>query len=349
MKLLHATSTRRAAFGMLLALSLLLSPARPAAAVGNDVGYMIGFMAQEAAVDVPTPFMVMIANEATSTAGADVSISVEANDPSILTMTYVGTDCDTAQATNSTVVVQHLVPPGERCTAEFAVIFNKPGSYTAADFTVDAEVTGPDSPSFVVVERYLTVTVLPAPSTEPAVCELTPDLAVSPELIDLAPGGTAVIELAMRNLCKDVPTPSGDLLLSLSDGISVVETSSGMTNLDSRAAVQNFTLLPDETRRWTVTVTAAEALVAAPQHVTEYYTGGRVMSRIDGVFITPAPAPAAESAVVAESTAPAAEAPLPAALPNTAGEQSALPVTAALPILAVAAAAFLFSRRKAVR
>jgi hypothetical protein len=279
--------------------------------------------------------------------------------PSSATVTLVNSpSCDfVGSGSGGLVTYEILVVAGGSCEMLIDVIFSETGSYTGADHNATAVAGTTFELVDILLSFFAEITIAdevvePTSPPAPAVCELTPDMAVSPELIDLAPGGTAVIELAMRNLCPDAPTPSGDLLLSLSDGLSVVDQSAGVTNLGPRAAVQNFTLLPDETRRWTVTVSAAEQLIAAPQHITEYYTGGRVMSRIDGVFITPAPAPAAAAApapvIEAAAAAPAAPAPIPAALPNTAGESSPLPVAPAL-LLAAAAAAFTITRRRSTR
>ena len=166
-------------------------------------------------------------------------------------------------------------------------------------------------------------------------------MAVSPQFINLAPGGTATVEVAMRNLCNDAPFIDSDLLVSFSDGLSVTDGSQGMLNLGQRAAWQKLSLAPGETRTWTVTVRAADTLVAAPVHITELYHRGGVASRIDGVFITPAPAaPAPAPVVEAPAPAPADPAPLPSALPNTAGESLPLLVVAGL-----ALSVLLFGRR----
>ncbi len=287
-------------------------------------------------------------------------IEAEMRFPATVTVVDATMDCTSTSLLFNANIVNFggRTSPVGPCTVIISVTFAEAGVYTGSDhsFSAVAEETSSIGTLTVTQNSFnANITVesgTPAPEESgstgtptPAVCDLPPDMAVSPELIDLAPGGTAVIELAMRNLCPDAPTPSGDLLLSLSNGLSVVDHSAGMINLGQRVAVQNFTLLPDETRRWTVTVAAAQQLVAAPQHITEYYTGGRVLSRIDGVFITPAPV--AEPAVVAESTAPAAEAPIPAVLPNTAGEQSTLPTAVLWLTLAAAVAAFAVSRRSA--
>ena len=78
------------------------------------------------------------------------------------------------------------------------------------------------------------------------------------------------------------------MLLSLSDGLSVGSSSSSdVVNLGRRAALQNVILEPNETRSFDVTVQAAETLPTAPLHITELYCAGRVVERIDGVFLPP--------------------------------------------------------------
>ncbi len=181
------------------------------------------------------------------------------------------------------------------------------------------------------------VTVLPpyeAPAPEPAVqrplrCELTPDVAVSPAEIRIAPGGRAQLEIAIRNLCNDRPYSAADLLLSLSDGLRVVELPAPWLNLGQRAAWQNLVLQAGETLRFVFTIEADSVLTATPQHITELYTLGRVATRIDGIFLSPAPAdsPAAEPAPAAPTDSPAAVPALPATLPNTAGQTIMLDTT----------------------
>jgi hypothetical protein len=341
-----------------LGLGLLVAAPQPAAASPSTISLTGGYTRSSSPPDTVVAYALNFTSPLTETAVVFGGIMF----PEAATIIdAVAAPCEfTYGASGSGIEFMVGLLPGTSCTVTINVEFSELGVYTNADHMVilSAAIEGGGSVDIdpITTNNTITIEEAPAEPLPPAVCELTPDLAVSPELINLAPGGTAVIELAMRNLCKDAPTPSSDLLLSLSDGISVIETSSGMTNLGPRAAVQNFTLSPDETRRWTVTVSAAEQLVATPQHITEYYTGGRVSSRIDGVFITPAPAaPAAEPApVTAAAPAAAAPAPIPAALPNTAGEQSTLPVAAVvLPVapallLAAAAAAFALSRRNIV-
>jgi hypothetical protein len=177
-------------------------------------------------------------------------------------------------------------------------------------------------------------TPTPQPTTAPTAvpqCDLTPDLAVSPAEIRLVPGGRATIELAMRNLCPSAVYSGADLLLSLADGLSVVGSGA------QRFAVQNLSLSGGETRRWTIEVSWDQLITATPLHVTELYRGGRVVSRIDGVFLVPpdvtadsaaadsaaADSAAADSAAAdsaaADSAAADSAAPLPTALPNTSG------------------------------
>ena len=155
-------------------------------------------------------------------------------------------------------------------------------------------------------------------------CRDETDIAVSPQFIDLAPGGQATVTVTMRNT-GSVRAGSHDVLLSLSDGLSVVGSSSGVTNLGQRAALQNVILEPNETRSFDVTVQAATTLPTAPLHVTELYCQARVVERIDGVFLTPQPAVAEQPTAAAVEPPAAVEAatpvPLPAVLPNTVGEQ----------------------------
>lgn len=233
------------------------------------------------------------------------------------------------------------------CTIDIIIQFDTGGTFTNADFDIALSLDG--SPLTTTQSGVaINITVVGGEASTPAFCEANPDMAVSPQFINLAPGGRATVEVAMRNLCTDAPTVPGDLLLSFSDGLSVVATSSDMLNLGQRASAQSFSLAPGELRNWTVTVEAAEALVVAAEHVTEHYVGGRVVNRIDGVFITPPAAPA-ETAVpvvavpVAEPAAPAVPA-APVSLPNTAGSLGSI-----VPQLALAlslAAGGLTLRRK---
>lgn len=71
----------------------------------------------------------------------------------------------------------------------------------------------------------------PTPVLPQRDCAVTPDLAVSPERIERAPGATAVLEIALRNV-GTAPHGCNDIVLSLSDGLRVVETP-GMTTLVS--------------------------------------------------------------------------------------------------------------------
>jgi hypothetical protein len=178
-------------------------------------------------------------------------------------------------------------------------------------------------------------------------CLNTTDMAISPERIELAPGGEAVVNLTLRNT-DTVPQGYHDVVLSLSDGLSVTAVSDGMRNLGRRAALERLVLQPNETRSMAVTVSAADSLPTAPIHVAELYCGGRVVSRIDGVFV-PVAAVSAPVVTVVEAPAPtAAPAPLPAVLPNTAGESSNIdPSLAIWPLLILLTAWLLRQRRNA--
>jgi hypothetical protein len=183
----------------------------------------------------------------------------------------------------------------------------------------------------------------------PAVCQLTPDIAVNPQFINLAPGGRAAVTVSMRNLCNDAPLRSSDLLFSLSDGLQVVGGSEGLVNFGQRAAIQGFSLNPAETRSWTFDVEADATLPTAPIFVVELYQGSNVTTRIDGVFLTPAPAAPTPAPVVEQApAAPAEQAPLPAALPNTAGQQSPAPLGIAALLSATVLAGALLLRRRSV-
>jgi hypothetical protein len=177
----------------------------------------------------------------------------------------------------------------------------------------------------------------PTPAVEPTPepsCDELPDMAVSPQFINLAPGGTATVEVALRNLCEDAPFTPFDLLVSLSDGLTVIDGSGGMLNLGQRAAWQQLMLKPGETRQFTLVVQAPAQFSTAPLHISELYYSGRVANRIDGVFITPAPAaePAvAEAAVEPAPVVTAVPAALPTVLPNTAA-----PAGSMLPLLLAA-------------
>jgi hypothetical protein len=161
-----------------------------------------------------------------------------------------------------------------------------------------------------------------APPSGPQ-CFSDVDMAVSPQFITLAPGGEATVNVAVRNTNNELQGYN-DLLVSFSDGLDVVSVSDNGVDLGQRAAWQKFQLEANETREFAVTVRAAEQLTAAPLHISELYCGGRVLERIDGVFITPAPTAAPAVVAVEPTPAPtAAPAPLPAVLPNTAGEVAA--------------------------
>ena len=164
---------------------------------------------------------------------------------------------------------------------------------------------------------------LTSAAAEDVQCELLPDMAVSPQYISFDAAGKAQIEVALRNLCNDKPFNYGDVLLSLSDGLAVDGVPAGWLNLGQRAAWQNLSLAPDETKRAVITVSAPNGVPANPQHITELYYKGGVKKRIDGVFMPAAPAAAAAvvtaAPVVIVPAVPAEPAALPVALPNTGG------------------------------
>lgn len=181
-------------------------------------------------------------------------------------------------------------------------------------------------------------------TAEQPACLPMPDMAVSPQFITLAPGGTATVDVALRNTGSQLQGYN-DLLISLSDGLSVVKTSDGMLNLGRRAALQKFSLAPNETRSVSIDVQADAALTAAPLHITELYCGGRVIGRIDGVFLTPAiPAAPAETAAAPTADAPITAELLPAVLPNTSRNEEWYLVWPLSMLLVAAGAAVRYSR-----
>jgi large subunit ribosomal protein L18 len=96
-------------------------------------------------------------------------------------------------------------------------------------------------------------------------------------------------------------------------------------------------------------VQAPAGAISNPLHVSELYYLGRVATRIDGVFIAPA-VTADEVGTPSEPAAPAAAAapaPLPAVLPNTAGELQ-LPAALGSAVAAILLAAFALSARRRV-
>jgi hypothetical protein len=310
---------------------------------------LVGFSRPSTALAGPAPIVSGSFSPQSIKAGETTTLTIEVEH-----VLFPITNIDISGPAGSTLI-SHLntcaapnSPPAPRiepsfCSHTMVWSFSTPGVYGIDDFTISySDLEGPIVPNGSV---DFTLEVLDA---APAVCALTPDLAVSPQLITIAPGEQATVELAMRNLCKDALTVPGDLVISFSDGLTVVDGTNGMRGIAAqRAAVQTFALNGDETRRWTVTVEAGDDLVTAPVHITEYYVLGRVSSRIDGVFITPEPAPAAVVAETAPTAAPA-PAPIPAALPNTAGETA--PAAAGLPLAALlltVAAGALLLRRKA--
>jgi hypothetical protein len=181
------------------------------------------------------------------------------------------------------------------------------------------------------------------------VCTTVPDLAVSPAEIPLAPGDTAQLTISIRNLCTIAAWSNADLLLSLSDGLTVIAVPDGWLNLTQRAALQGLHLNPAETRSWTITVGAAAELPTSPIFVVEHYFLGSAGQRIDGVFLPPAtvvaaPVEAAPVTPVEAAPAPAAPPALPVTLPNTAG-----PVLPLLALALSAVAALVAGRRLTAR
>ncbi len=186
-------------------------------------------------------------------------------------------------------------------------------------------------------------------AARPLRCATVPDMAVNPQFIELAPGGTARIEISLRNLCRDRHFDGADLLLSLSDGLTIIDGNGGYLNLGGRAAWQALYLAPGETATYYVIVQAPAGAISNPLHVSELYYLGRVATRIDGVFIAPA-VTADEVGTPSEPAAPAAAAapaPLPAVLPNTAGELQ-LPAALGSAVAAILLAAFALSARRRV-
>jgi hypothetical protein len=256
-------------------------------------------------------------------------------------------------------VIGPTLPPGGRsisCSHTLVWRFDSAGSYSADDFAFTYAYLGvPITPAYGDFELPLEVVAPAAPTpTRPAVCPIGPDIAVSPQFIELLPGGEATVEVALRNLCNDSPSAGGDVLISFSDGLTVVGVGDMMLELGPRASAPGIVLQPGETRVLSATVQAQEQLTAPPVHITEYYVGGRVVERIDGVFITPAapvavePTPAADGSVLpaaaAESTVAAEpDAALPISLPNTAGEAAGLLPLLTL-LLALAAGGALLRR-----
>jgi hypothetical protein len=184
------------------------------------------------------------------------------------------------------------------------------------------------------IERHVTREAAVAAASATAACQTAPDVAVSPQYIRLDPGGSAQIDIAVRNT-NPAAYGTADLLLSLSDGLQVAEATDGI-DLGGRAAWQGLTLGVNETSTFSLTVLAADELPTAPIFVAELYCGGRVQSRIDGVMLSSAQyaaisgaaaggaaadnaAAAASATVSVVAAGAAAAAPLPQQLPLTAG------------------------------
>jgi hypothetical protein len=234
----------------------------------------------------------------------------------------------------STPGVKSIVSTDDPSTSDIAI---EDSSYFFEAFNnSDAVITVVGDDPEVVEEPEIT-----AP---PAECAQAPDMAITPEAVELPVGGRTTMTVTLRNLCADAPYSYSDLLLSLSDGLSVVGGSNGLVNLGRRAAFQGFALAPGETRSFTFDVSAAASLPTAPLHVVELYRLGAVVKRIDGVFVGASVTAPAPTVVPAQPAAPAAPAPLPAALPNTAAGDTLL-----LSLFALAALGLLLVGRRLQR
>jgi sugar lactone lactonase YvrE len=239
------------------------------------------------------------------------------------------------------------------------LVLGKP-DFTSADTTASASVLTDvfgiaadqegtlyvaDQEGHRVVAFRGVVPVTPTPTTEtPAFCAQPPTLAIKPDPLEIAPGGAATVWVELVNSCRDLPSAPVDVLLSLSDGLTVIETSEGVLNLGQRAALQRFSLDAGAMLGWYAVVRASDPFVTAPLAVAEVYAGAAVVRNANVTFsvpTAPAPAPAAP-AEPAPAPAPAAPAPLPSALPNTAG--AALPL-GLLAVSAAGAAAVILGRR----
>jgi hypothetical protein len=165
------------------------------------------------------------------------------------------------------------------------------------------------------------------------ICSQPPTLALKPDGSTITPGSRMTIWVEAVNTCRDLPTAPFDMLLSLSDGLSVEQTSVNALNLGQRAALQRVTLGAGETLGWYAVVGAANPLPTAPLAIAELYAGAAVV-RTAQTELTVAAAPAVEApAVPAEVPAVVVSEPAPvAALPTTLPNTSAAPVLI-LPLL----------------
>lgn len=308
---------RNGSLRIVLALMLLMGfwavfgTPRNAAAISEGIEISARFSSETVTVGEPTTLLITIRAyyEGTNSLTGGFDLPAGATGGAASATCVIPDPTDVAAGSLTSVLI---TGDGVPCTISVVMTFATPGVFGPAAWPIDVT----SAPFNVNTSGWQpTVTVI-APA--PTVCDLAPDMAVSPELIRIAPGGRATVVVTMRNRCPAAETVPGDLLISFSDGLTVVATEGGIVGDGQRAFLRTFTLNGDETRSWTVTVEAGEKMVANPQHVTEHYVGGRVSKRIDGVFIVPEPAPA-PVVEVAPAAAPAV-APVPAALPNTAGE-----------------------------
>jgi DNA-binding beta-propeller fold protein YncE len=229
-------------------------------------------------------------------------------------------------------------------------------TYSRNIMTTPGGIAADDEGTLYVINEYAHRVlafrgVMPEPpaAARPQYCLQPAMPVILPDPLEIAPGGAATVWVELRNPCRDLPTAPADVLLSLSDGLRVIEVSDGVLNLGQRAALQRFSLAAGETRGWYAVVLADAPLPTAPLAIAEIYAGAAVVRSDTRNFITPAPAAPAEVVEVVEVVAApvaapaAAPAPLPAALPNTAG---VLPLLW-LPLVAggLAAAGFAMRRR----
>jgi hypothetical protein len=323
---------RQAAGGLWLALlaaviGLIGWTPQPVGAVGNEIDVIGGITYGSVDQGESAPLTLQLA--ATSAVSA-AKLRIGLPDGAVKLSSSGSCAALSVSGTEGTLTLTANIPAvPDFCTVTIPLRFDTCAiTVTASDFTFTAQnpsdATLDDSEFFANMEVGCVEGYDAGGDEEsevgsaPTVCRTTPDMAVSPQFIELAPGGQATVEVALRNLCDDAPTAIGDLLVSFSDGLSVVTVDEKMINLGQRAAVQRLSLSAGETRRWQVTVAASSVLPVAPQHVTELYVGGRVAQRIDGVFIETAAVEAPAAAAV-EPVVPAPAVPIPAALPNTAG------------------------------
>lgn len=173
-------------------------------------------------------------------------------------------------------------------------------------------------------------------------CLSAPDLAVQ-QLTELTTDRPAELLVTVRNQHNQVHG-TDDILISLSDGLTVTDATPGTLNLGQRVALQGLTLLPNETRSFTATISAAAGLPATPIFVAEIYCGGRVLLTAEAPLggpaaaVTPAIGSGSPTDLLTGAALSAESAATPSAIPAE-GAAAALPITlpntgaAALPLL----------------